>query len=109
MATGGVIPEPVRFASNERPIDGLGLGVGPGVPVGVGVGLGPLNPANVPFRIAFPPFEIEIVDPAMTTGTVWPLSLRRRSRPSPPLCSDILPTAVPSTATLSDVPAGRLI
>ena len=76
-------------------MDGLGLGVGPGVPVGVGLGVGPPNPAKVPLRIALPPLLIEMVEPAITTGTVCPLSLRSRSRPSPPLCSDMLPTDIP--------------
>ena len=108
VVTGGVTPAPVRFDSNERPNEGVGLGEPVGVPVGVGVGVLSIDP-NVPLRIVAAPLRTEIVEPEATTGTVWPLSLRSRRRPSPPLWSEIVPAEMPLTITVSEVPIARLI
>ena len=105
--TAGDIPLPVRCDSNERPNEGVGLGEPVGLPVGVGEGVPDIEP-NVPLRIVDDPFRTAIVEPAVTTGTDWPLSLRNRRRPSPPLWTDIEPAEFPFTITPSDVPIGRL-
>ena len=123
VLTGGTTWLPFRWASNLRPNgvcvgegDGVpfgvpvgeGEGVPFGVPVGEGDGEGVEEPPKVPERTAEPLLFTVMVEPTTTGGTIWALSLRSRNSASPPLCSVMLPTGVPSTITLSVVPIGRL-
>ena len=122
VLTAGLIPAPVRFASNDRPNDGVGLadgeglavplGDGEGVPVGEPLGDGdgdgvPKAELNEPLRMVLEPFLTAIGIPDVTAGTNWPSSLRRRNRPSPPLSTNMVPTLLPFITTPSAVPMGR--
>ncbi len=111
VGDGDALGEPVGDgdALGEPVGDGDALGEPLGEPLGEGDGDGGGFAEKIPDEIVDAPCLTWMVEPILTTGTLWPLLVSNISVALPRLSTVALPAVPPLTTTVREVPDARLI